>query len=170
MPQATSSQRSTTLRPVAPDRKSGVPVLVTAGDAAIGAHPSEAGIEKLRIAYRASGGIATSDDLARLVESYAHLDVARLARLIVGGGVFGFDWQHAYWIPMFQFQRQDLSIKSGPQRVAAVLGSVFDGWTLCAWFAQPNSWLNDRRPVDLLDTEFDAVLYAARGDLFLWNS
>ena len=40
-------------------------------------------------------------------------------------------------------------------------------WTIAIWFAQPNSWLADQRPVDLLHCNLAAVVQAARADRFV---
>jgi Protein of unknown function (DUF2384) len=121
----------------------------------------------MRAAYQATGGAACGDDLARLLQEHHCGDFVSLARLIVSGGVFGFEWHHTFWIPMFQFDPTDLSVRPGPQKVLAELATEFDGWTLALWFAQPNAWLNDRRPVDMLDTNLAAVVDAARADRFI---
>jgi hypothetical protein len=49
----------------------------------------------------------------------------------------------------------------------AELASAFDGWPLATWFAQHNAWLNDRSPVDLLDSDLADVLDIARADRFI---
>lgn len=42
-------------------------------------------------------------------------------------------------------------------------------WALAMWFSQPNHWLRNRRPVDVLDVSLTAVLRAARADRFIAN-
>lgn len=129
--------------------------------------PSKIEFDAVRAACRASGGIATGDDLARLLEDHRCGDFVSLARHIVCGDIFGFEWQGTFWVPMFQFDLRDLSFKESPRRVRAELSEGFDGWALADWFAQPNTWLGDRPPVDLLDTHLAAVLEAARADRFI---
>jgi Protein of unknown function (DUF2384) len=75
--------------------------------------------------------------------------------------LFGFEWRSQLWIPMFQFQRDDLSLKTAPQQVRVALPSQWSGWTLAAWFATANRRLDGRSPVDMLDVDLDAVLQAA---------
>jgi hypothetical protein len=133
----------------------------------IGGLPCDRDFIAMRAAYRATGGTARGDDLARMLEDRQRGDYVSLARLIVSGEIFSFQWHHTYWVPMFQFELRDLSIKPGPRQVHAELASVFDGWTLAVWFAQPNSWLNERKPVDLLDSDLADVLEAARADRFI---
>ena len=128
----------------------------------IGESPTGDGFAALMATYRATGGVARGDDLARLLEDHGLGDFVGLARLITSNEVFGFEWRDTLWIPMFQFELRDLSIKPATRLVLMQLGSGFDGWALAAWFAQPNSWLNDRRPVDRVDSHLAEVLRAAR--------
>lgn len=136
-------------------------------DEALGSVPSDRDFVAMRAAYRATGGVARGDDLARLLEDRGLDGRASLPGLVDGGALFGFEWRRYFWIPMFQFELHDLSIKTAPQQVLAELAAEFDGWNLAAWFAQPNSWLRERRPVDVLDSNLPAVLGAARADRFI---
>lgn len=129
--------------------------------------PTAGGFAGLLTAYRSTGGTARGDDVARLLDDHRIGDLDSLARMVVSNEVFGFEWLSTLWIPMFQFELRDLSVKPGAQRVMAELGASFDGWARAAWFALPNSWLHGRRPVDLMDTELDEVLGVARIDRFI---
>ena len=73
----------------------------------------------------------------------------------------------AGWLPLFQFEPNSLSLRPESQRVVAELAPYFDGWRLALWFAEPNLWLADRSPVDLLETNPTYVLDAARADRFV---
>jgi hypothetical protein len=88
-------------------------------------------------------------------------DAVSLAKLVHSGGVFGFEWRGSLWIPMFQFDANDLSVRRGPQRVRAALPKSCQGWALAAWFASPNASLHEDRPVDLLPLDLGAVIDAA---------
>ena len=112
----------------------------------------------MRAAYAATGGTACGDDVAQLMQDHQSGNCASLARLIVSGAVFGFEWHQTFWIPMFQFELRDLSVMPGPQQVLAELATEFDGWTLAVWFSQPNTGLNGSRPVDLLDSDLPPSL------------
>ena len=129
--------------------------------------PSDRDFIAMLAAYRATGGIARTDDLARMLNEQRRAGLDGLAGLIARGAVFGFEWRGAFWLPMFQFEPHDLSVKPAPRQVVAELTDEFDGWALAVWFAQPNSWLQDRRPVDLLDSRLSQVLEAARTDRFI---
>ena len=98
----------------------------------------------------------------RLLEEHRVADTVSLAKLICTGQVFGFEWRASLWIPMFQFDAEDLALKPGAQRVRAELPSLWSGWTLASWFAGPNAWLDGRSPADVLNLDLDAVIRAAR--------
>lgn len=124
-------------------------------------------IDALRAVFRRTGGLARGDDLERLLEDRQVGDFVSLARLIASGDIFGFEWRSMFWVPMFQFEMNDLSLRWSARSVAAKLSAVFDGWRLASWFAKPNSWLDDRSPVDLLNSDLTAVREAARADRFV---
>ena len=129
--------------------------------------PTRRGFAALLAAFRATGGTARGDDVARLLEDHGLGDFIGLAKLIANGAVFGFEWRGVLWIPMFQFELRDLSVKPATQQVLAELGTGFDGWSRAAWFARPNSYLNFQTPVDLLASRLPDVLEAARMDRFI---
>ena len=126
-----------------------------------------AAFDALRHACLAFGGLARGDDLARLLEDRARGDFVSLARLIVSGRIFGFEWQRSFWIPMFQFDLDDLTVRRDLKPVVDELSGAFDGWRLAAWFVEPNDWLKQGRPIDLLDSNPSEVMQAARADRFV---
>lgn len=128
----------------------------------LGHSPSSRGFVALLVAFRASGGTAHGDDLARLLEDRYCGDFSTLARLISTHAMFGFAWRGAFWVPMFQFDLRDLSLTRGAAPVVAKLAEAFDGWALAGWFAWPNPSLGGWRPVDVLDATPATVLSAAR--------
>jgi hypothetical protein len=133
----------------------------------VSATPSSTGFTAMLQAYRATGGTARGDDLARLLQDRPHGGYVSLARLIATRKVFSFEWRNTYWVPMFQFDLADLSLRPGPQQVMGELNSEFDDWRLAVWFTQPNAWLHGGKPVDVLDTKLKAVIEAARADRFV---
>ncbi len=71
----------------------------------------------MRVAYRASGGTARHDAVARLLEQRRRGDAPGLSGLIASGAVCGFAWRDSVWVPLFQFDPVDMSIRSGSRRV-----------------------------------------------------
>lgn len=126
--------------------------------------PTDGDFIALGVAYRGSGGLARGDDLARLLEERRCGDYSSLARLIVGGLVFSFRWHEDFWVPLFQFDKRDLSVRAVLRPVLAELATVFDGWAVGDWFVRPNARLLGERPIELLDANLAAVREAARGD------
>jgi hypothetical protein len=142
-----------------------LPVLPPAG--AITGWQDELAFAALAVAYTAWGGIARGDDLGRLLADHGPTTFISMAKLLEDEEIFGFEWQRSPWIPMFQFRARDLSLRPEPRQVRAELGADFDGWTASAWFVEPNEWLARRRPIDLLESDLDAVLLAAQADRFV---
>lgn len=62
--------------------------------------------------------------------------------------------------PALEVDWADISLPPG-------LTALFDVAELCCWLAVPNSSLDDRAPLDVLENDPDAVLQAARLDRFV---
>jgi hypothetical protein len=118
-------------------------------------------------AYRGSGGLARAQEVFVLFKLCCRSDVATLARWIVKRKVISFDWQSKIWLPLFQFNRSDMTPQPGLSHVLGELGAVFDPWETANWFAKPNAWIADRTPADTLQRDVSAVLNAARADRFI---
>jgi Protein of unknown function (DUF2384) len=126
--------------------------------------PSKQGFVSMLNAFRPSGGTARGDELANLLQDRQKADYVSLARLISTGRIFSFRWRENFWVPMFQFDLDDLTIKPQPQKVASELAGVLDDWSLARWFAEPHPALHGERPVDCMDLYAADVLSAARAD------
>jgi len=117
--------------------------------------------------YRASGGLATGNEVVRLMREIFDQPVSVLARWIVQREVVCFIWKSEHLLPMFQFELRSMSLLPHLQAVLSELESIFDEWEVALWFAQPNSWLQGAAPVDLIGVDSPAVLHAARADRFI---
>ncbi|WP_157979274.1 hypothetical protein [Rhodoferax ferrireducens] len=115
-------------------------------------------------AYRCSGGLARAQEVLALFKRHCGSDLATLARWIVKGNVISFEWQSELWLPLFQFNRIDMTPQTGLAQVLAELNSVYDAWELADWFSQSNPWLADRTPAETLMLDATAVLHAARAE------
>lgn len=120
-------------------------------------------VEMLR-AFRRSGGLAREAEVLDRIRA-CQSPGWRLES--IDGAIICFEWGHRYWLPWFQFDPADMSSRPGPAKVVAELATVFDGWGLARWFAQPNLWIGNARPVDLIDECLPSVLGAARADRFI---
>lgn len=124
--------------------------------------PSGRGFVALLEAFRATGGTAPGEIVGRLLEEHQDGRVVSLAKLIYSGQAFGFEWRNSLWMPMFQFDANDLVLKASAQSVRAELPSLWSGWNVASWFAKPNALLDGRNPVDRLDSDLKAVVQAAQ--------
>lgn len=123
--------------------------------------PSGSSFVALLEAFRPSGGTVPGEILGRLLQEHHPGEDVSLARLVFSGQVFGFEWRGNLWLPMFQFEPADLSIRAGPQEIRAALPAGWPGWRQAAWFAQPQARLGGQCAADLLVTRLPAVLAAA---------
>jgi hypothetical protein len=132
-----------------------------------GDRPNARDFDALLVTYMWSGGLARHQEAARRLEEAHAGSSSTVQRLLNSNAVFAFDWRGSLWLPMFQFQPLEMLVKPAPRRVLSELTGVFDGWSLAVWYLQQNSWLDNRRPIDLIDRHPSAVLTAARGDRFI---
>lgn len=74
--------------------------------------------------------------------------------------IFAVPHQGVNYFPGFQFSKdgQPLPVIAA---ILAVLAERRSAWGLALWFTSRTGWLGDRRPVDLLESEPDAVVEAA---------
>lgn len=121
----------------------------------------------LQSAFRRSGGLATSDQMALFLRSRCDQPVSLLARWIVRREVASFVWRSQTLLPMFQFDLEHCSVRAGIPETIAELANAFDDAEIIAWFAEPNCWLADAAPADLVLADMQVVLDAARADRFI---
>ena len=125
------------------------------------------GFDAMVGAYKTSGGTVRADDLALLMEHTNQGNFVSVVRRIASRDIFSFEWHNHFWVPMFQFNPDDLTPKHEVRRVVHELSAVLDSWTLALWFTEPNDWLKGQRPVDRVDGHFQDVLHAARADRYV---
>ena len=120
-------------------------------------------VDMLR-AFRRSGGLAREAEVLDRSQACStpgwRVDSAN-------GSLICFEWGQRFWLPWFQFDPSDMSLRPGPGKVIAELSAVFDGWEMASWFVRPNLWVGDAKPIDLIDDCLASVLGAARADRFI---
>lgn len=121
----------------------------------------------MALAYGQRGGFVTGDEVAGLMRGHVDQPVSVLARWIVTRQVLGFEWRSQTWIPLFQFNLAEMSVRPDVWHVLRELSSALEDWELAIWFASPNVWLQDAVPLDMIDRDPSAVLHAARTDRFV---
>ena len=118
-------------------------------------------------AFRRSGGLARVPEVAARFRTYNLNDVSPLAGWIDHRQVISFEWQYKRWLPLFQFNPVGLSLRAGLTPALDELRGVCDDWETANWFAEPNPWLAERIPADMLAVAAPQVLNAARAERFL---
>jgi hypothetical protein len=112
--------------------------------------------------FRATGGIARADDLARLLEDFQCGNFASLAKRIASHEILSFSWRGMHWVPMFQFDLRDLSLRPGPQQLLEACGTKPDGWALACWLTTESEDLAGERPLDGLELHLPGLCDLAR--------
>jgi hypothetical protein len=122
---------------------------------------------ELQCAYRPHGGISRLQGLASIGPVRSDGREVDADGLVAEGRLFGFEWHHALWIPLFQIDQPGPAVAAAPQRVIAEFCGALDGWALASWFVQTNASLEDHCPIEWLRTRLPDVLEAARLDRFV---
>lgn len=120
------------------------------------------GFVGMLVAYRNSGGLAKAQEVANMFKACGRCDITTLARSIALERVVFFEWDEHIWLPLFQFNRVDMSCLAGLDAVLSELHGVHNHWQSARWFSQPNEWLSQSCPADVLGQHSEAVLTAAR--------
>jgi hypothetical protein len=108
--------------------------------------------------------------MARRMRHHWSQPISVLARWIVKREIVNIVWHSQILIPVFQFSPDDLQIRRVVRAALAELVGVFDDWEIATWFAQPNAWLHEQRPLDPTARDDDDVIQAARADRFIARS
>ena len=118
-------------------------------------------------AFQQTGGLVSGHEATFLLRGRTSQPISMLARWIVERRVVNFEFHGEYLLPMFQFDRADMSVHRDVVAILDELDGTFDDWELATWFALRNGWLQDRSPVDVLPLDPNAVRHAARADRFI---
>jgi hypothetical protein len=115
-------------------------------------------------AFRESGGLARANEVASHFQRRSAQDISVLGGWLVKRQAIAFEWHSKLWMPLFQFNRADMSLRSGLAEILAELVVVYNDWDLASWFTKPNPWLSDGLPADALAVAAPQVLWAARAE------
>ncbi|HSI58030.1 MAG TPA: hypothetical protein VLA16_10755 [Ideonella sp.] len=118
-------------------------------------------------AFRPTGGLARESELLARWRGRPGAGALGWHEALGGEPLIRFDWGEAVWLPLFQFVPGELAMHPVAAQIVAELQPSYDGWSLANWFAQPNTWLGDQRPVDMLADHPARLLEAARVDRFI---
>jgi hypothetical protein len=117
--------------------------------------------------FQLHGGLATADEVVRLMRPRTEQPISTMARWIVDRNVVHFAWRGATLLPLFQFDRGRMQPNAIVICVMQELRDIFDDWEIALWFVTPNACTNDVAPVVAFGTDPSATLAAARTDRFV---
>lgn len=110
------------------------------------------------------GGLVSADALARRLPRETPQPLSWVARRIVSRELLVLNTPQALWLPAFQFTQPDCDIHPGVARVLSHLQPAFSDWEIALWFTLEHPALAQRRPVELLGTDDDAITRMAFAD------
>ena len=126
-------------------------------------------LARMCAAYRRHGGLVLAEEAWATGTRGAAPGIAHLARCIVERRVVHFYGNGGSWLPLFQFNRSDMTVKPALQSVLSELDSAYDRWEVAQWFVSPHCELAQRMPVEVFATDPLAVAQAARLDRYVAN-
>lgn len=108
-------------------------------------------------------GALTSAQIHDLYGTNARNKAALATRWRNEGKILGVDYRGERLYPAFQF-----AADGRPHSVIASVLSLFGPdtgeWQIALWFVTPNGWLDGKRPIDIMISDPDAVVEAARDE------
>lgn len=101
----------------------------------------------------------TAAQLAELRGSATTNPHVSTGRWLARGEVFAIETPQGRLFPGFQFR--DGRPRPAMARVLQALGGSLRGWEILGWCIGSNGYLDGQRPVDLLESDPDTVVFAA---------
>ena len=114
----------------------------------------------LRAKFLRTYELLPAEQVHALYGSSAKNRAALAARWRADRKIFAIEHQGRLLYPAFQFDEVGRP-KAVIGRILDALGRGTGAWQTAIWFTTPNSWLDRRKPVDLLEREPDRVIDAA---------
>jgi hypothetical protein len=107
-------------------------------------------------------GALTSGEIADLAGSTAANRSALANRWLKEGRLFAVTLHNTRYYPALQLDEHGRPLPVIARVLGALEAHELGEWEVALWFAKRTGWLGDRRPVDLLRDEPDAVVEVAR--------
>ena len=121
----------------------------------------------MQAAFGRVGGLMSGSEAAHRIGRTCDQPISKLARWIVDHTIDSLQWRSNIQVPMFQFEPSRMTLREPVAQVIRELSGVLDGWETALWFAEPNSWLAGRSPLEMVIEDPKGVFEAARADRFL---
>ena len=108
------------------------------------------------------GGLASTGELVELMRPHWRQPGSVLTRWMLGRKVVSFPMRGLALLPLFQFERPRFVPYTGVADAALALADLVSDEALAAWFLEPNRWLEQERPADVVTVDPERVLAAAQ--------
>ena len=107
--------------------------------------------ERLIGTYSAHGGLLIGDRVVELLRQRRPQPLSVLARWIVEREVVWFSHDDRLHLPMFQFHRGDMTVRTAVSDVLRTLRPVMDDTAIADWFVTPNGYAKGRSPLEWIE-------------------
>jgi hypothetical protein len=121
----------------------------------------------MELAYARHGGLVEGNDVARRLRRRSSQPISLLAHWIVERNIVSFHWRGRLLVPDFQFEAPEMMPRPEVARILSELTPFLDDWDVALWFSRPNAWIDDQSPIDVIASNPNAVLQAARADRYI---
>jgi hypothetical protein len=118
-------------------------------------------------AYATLGGVCEAEDVLARMREVHEQPLSVLARLIVHRELVAVAWHGTTLLPAFQLDRSSWLPRPEVRRVVRQLRDVQDDLELALWFAAGNASLGGCCPAELIGSDVEAVVDAARIERFI---
>jgi hypothetical protein len=114
-----------------------------------------------RTAFFEEFGFLTAAEVSELASSSARNRSALATRWRKEQRIFAVPQHGAWYYPLFQFGQDGQPLPVIGEVLDKFKGAGMSAWEVALWFTGRNGWLGDRRPVDALGNDPEAVVEAA---------
>ncbi len=133
--------------------------------------PSRAAREQARMLIKAKTAILHSGDFlpATEVAQVAGFSASNLSvqpnKWKRNREIFAIQHGREDYLPLYGLNSEDHRPRKEMTEILKIFGDAKDGWSLAFWFAALNSFLDDERPQDVLATDPERVIAAAKDEM-----
>ena len=121
-------------------------------------------LRDVKAAYARRGGLLSGDQVIAMLQRHRSAPLSVLAQWIVDRQVVAFEFEDRLHLPLFQFDRSDMTVRPEVGDILSVLIPWLDDAAVAAWFLKPNGHAAGRRPIDWIESVPMVALRAARLD------
>jgi hypothetical protein len=113
-----------------------------------------------------SGDFLRAGEIAKLTRDSDKIANAEPTNWKRSGTIFAIEHKGVEYFPLYALDRdKNYRPYKAVAEILRIFGDTKTGWGVAFWFASLNSFLDDRRPQDLLASDPDVVITAAKDEV-----